>query len=97
MNRRPLYSRSGKLRTEGRSPWIAPDGISPVYAEAHSNLANVYAGRGRLDAARAELEQALRINPAFPEAHMATTLMHGPWKSCSTMSVVIGVDGISCM
>ena len=34
MKRRPLYSRSGKLRTEGRSPWVAPDGISPVYAEA---------------------------------------------------------------
>jgi len=33
MNRRPLYSRSGKLRTEGRSPWVASDGISPVYAE----------------------------------------------------------------
>jgi S1-C subfamily serine protease len=33
MNRRPLYSRSGKLRTEGRSPWVASDGISPVYVE----------------------------------------------------------------
>ncbi|HTJ58484.1 MAG TPA: trypsin-like peptidase domain-containing protein [Devosiaceae bacterium] len=33
MKRRPLYSRSGKLRTEGRSPWVAPDGINPVYAE----------------------------------------------------------------
>ena len=33
MKRRPLYSRSGKARSEGQSPWVAPDGISPVYAE----------------------------------------------------------------
>src|SRR5579863_597513 len=33
MQRRPLYSRSGKLRSEGRSPWVAPDGISPVYLD----------------------------------------------------------------
>jgi len=31
MKRRPLYSRSGKPRSEGRSPWVAPDGISPVF------------------------------------------------------------------
>jgi len=33
MRRRPLYSRSGKPRSEGRSPWVAPDGISPVYLD----------------------------------------------------------------
>jgi S1-C subfamily serine protease len=33
MRRRPLYSRSGKVRSEGRSPWVAPDGITPVYVE----------------------------------------------------------------
>lgn len=33
MKRRPLYSRSGKPRTEGGSSWVKPDGITPVYAE----------------------------------------------------------------
>ncbi|WP_413987900.1 S1C family serine protease [Labrys okinawensis] len=31
MQKRPLYSRSGKARAEARSPWIASDGITPVY------------------------------------------------------------------
>lgn len=31
MRRRSLYSRSGKVRTEVGSPWVAPDGITPVY------------------------------------------------------------------
>lgn len=34
MARRPLYSRSGRARAEGGSPWVAPDGISPVYVDA---------------------------------------------------------------
>jgi S1-C subfamily serine protease len=33
MKRRPLYSKSGKPRTAGESQWVAPDGISPVYAD----------------------------------------------------------------
>src|SRR3954447_18888194 len=39
MKRRPLYSRSGKARSEGQSPWVAPDGISPVYAELQEEAA----------------------------------------------------------
>ncbi len=31
MRTRPLYSRSGKIRTEIKSPWVASDGITPVY------------------------------------------------------------------
>ena len=34
---------------------------------------------------------------ALPDAHIATTLMHGPWKSCSIIRLVIGVDGMSWM
>ena len=30
MKRRPLYSKSGKARVAGSSPWVAPDGVSPV-------------------------------------------------------------------
>ena len=33
MSRRPLYSRSGKPRTEGRSPLVAADGITPAYID----------------------------------------------------------------
>ncbi|MDB5562063.1 MAG: Peptidase and chymotrypsin/Hap [Hyphomicrobiales bacterium] len=33
MPRRPLYSKSGKARVTGGSHWVAPDGVSPVFAE----------------------------------------------------------------
>lgn len=33
MARRPLYSRSSKTRADGSSPWVASDGISPVYVD----------------------------------------------------------------
>jgi hypothetical protein len=35
------------------------------------------------------------IRPAFPEAHMADTVIAGPWKPYSCIRVDIGVDGIS--
>lgn len=30
VKRRPLYSKSGKSRVSGASPWVAPDGLSPL-------------------------------------------------------------------
>ncbi len=40
--------------------------------------------------------QALAVrNAELPEAHMAETLMAGPWKPYSCMSSDIVVDGIS--
>jgi serine protease DegQ len=49
MPRRPLYSRSGKQRIAGQSPWVAPDGISPVYTDAPAEPAGPTPGqRARL-------------------------------------------------
>jgi serine protease DegQ len=39
MRKRPLYSRSGKARKEGGSPWVAPDGITPVFVAGSGEVA----------------------------------------------------------
>jgi len=44
-------------------------GLSPNYAEAHSNLGAVLADQGKLDEAVTHFHQALHIRPRFPEAH----------------------------
>ncbi|MGB3024223.1 trypsin-like peptidase domain-containing protein [Paradevosia shaoguanensis] len=33
MNRRPVYSRSGKPRAAGASPWVEKDGVTPVFVD----------------------------------------------------------------
>jgi len=51
--------------------------LAPEFAPAHAELANAYfydatfgsAPRGRLDDARAEVDQALRLDPTLPLAH----------------------------
>ena len=41
----------------------------PELPEPHNNLAVLYAAQGQLDKAKASLETALRINPAYATAH----------------------------
>ena len=47
----------------------------PVHTEAHGNLANLYADQGRLDEARNQLEEALRV--------IRRSRKHTPtWREC---------------
>jgi Flp pilus assembly protein TadD len=58
-------------------PGRAPDAIAhleealrlrPDFAEAHNNLAVLYAGSGRLSDAISHLETALKLQPSFEDA-----------------------------
>jgi Flp pilus assembly protein TadD len=42
--------------------------LDPASASARLNLAVVHAQEGRLEAARARLEEALRLRPDYPQA-----------------------------
>ena len=41
----------------------------PELAEPHNNLAAIYAAAGEYGKARAELEEAIRLNPRYAPAH----------------------------
>jgi tetratricopeptide (TPR) repeat protein len=41
----------------------------PELAEPHNNLAAIYAAAGDYGKSRAELEETIRLNPAFAPAH----------------------------